>query len=612
MNLSLIVNDFDIDNICKEDLLTPKLFDFLINIQDNYEQVQAITKVELLAKENKLVREFQKNFKAYRLGKINSQKSFGSNQTKFTNCIISLNCGEWESTDLGVIKKEMTNDFKVTIKKACEHPILPTEILINMDTDVEKIKLAFYKHEQWQTLICERVTTANNNKIIELANRGIEVNSENSKNLVSYIADCVALNLDKLPYNKALSRLGWVDNQFVPYDKDIRFDGEKENKFLFEAVHSKGELSDWVNYITPMRKNQYLRLLMAASFASPLIERIKGLSFVFHLWGGTGTGKTVGLMAAMSIWGNPKMGQMVRTMNMTANAMMSTSAFLHNLPFAGDELQTIKTNWNNYDQLIMKLTEGIDRGRMKYDQTSELKTWLCSFLFTGEEPCTKAESGGGVKNRVIEIECEHEVVKNGNHVVNFILDNYGTAGKVFIDYLKDIDSDILQARYKKIFDEILLSCDTEDKQALSMTFILLADELAGECIFKDEKKIEVKHIKKYVASSSDIDVTERAYQFTLSLISRQKNRFEENSNLGEYWGTLTENVCLINKDILIKELDERGFSFDAVKSKWANNGYLIKNSQDKFFHQTRCHGIKANYVKLNLEELPEIGEIFDK
>ena len=62
-----------------------------------------------------------------------------------------------------------------------------------------------------------------------------------------------------------------------------------------------------------LRENIYLRLQMAASFASPIIEKVNGLPFVFHLWGGTGTGKTVGLMTAMSIWGNPRMGKTVRT-----------------------------------------------------------------------------------------------------------------------------------------------------------------------------------------------------------------------------------------------------------------------------------------------------------
>lgn len=59
---------------------------------------------------------------------------------------------------------------------------------------------------------------------------------------------------------------------------------------------------------------------MAASFASVLLEPLGCLSFVFHLWGGSGTGKTVGMMVAASVWGNPAEGALTRTLNSTPNA----------------------------------------------------------------------------------------------------------------------------------------------------------------------------------------------------------------------------------------------------------------------------------------------------
>lgn len=73
---------------------------------------------------------------------------------------------------------------------------------------------------------------------------------------------------------------------------------------------------------------------MGASFASPLIAKVNALPFVFHLWGGTGTGKTAGVMAAASIWGDPRPGRLMRTMNMTANSMMQMASVLRNLPFS--------------------------------------------------------------------------------------------------------------------------------------------------------------------------------------------------------------------------------------------------------------------------------------
>ena len=94
---------------------------------------------------------------------------------------------------------------------------------------------------------------------------------------------------------------------------------------------------------------------------------------------------------------------------------------LYNLPFGADELQQIRSRWDNFDNLIMYLTEGIDKGRAKArGGIEELKTWRNCFIFTGEEPVTKDNSGGGTKNRVIEVEVTKPIYESGYLVANTI------------------------------------------------------------------------------------------------------------------------------------------------------------------------------------------------
>ncbi len=166
---------------------------------------------------------------------------------------------------------------------------------------------------------------------------------------------------------------------------------------------------------------------------------------------------------------------------------------LYNLPFGADELQQIRSRWDNFDNLIMYLTEGIDKGRAKArGGIEELKTWRNCFIFTGEEPVTKDNSGGGTKNRVIEVEVTKPIYESGYLVANTIRENYGWAGKEFIEYVKLISVEELRARYKLIFDEIMQKCDTTDKQAYSMALILLADELSCSSIFPQDRPIRVE------------------------------------------------------------------------------------------------------------------------
>lgn len=518
--------------------------------------------------------------------------------------------GDWKITDLGVHReKDVYKNGKVVdsyTEFASPIPVVPTAILENVDTNTEKLELSFFKHRRWQKLITERSVTASRNAIIKLADKGLEVNSDNAGILVKYIADVVACSLYCLPHKPAKSVMGWVDDEFMPYTDKIAFDGDEQFKHLYKAISSKGKLAEWVEFVQPLRGSLDLRLCMAAAFASPLIEIIGENPFVFHLWGGTGSGKTVATMVAMSIWGDPTMGKLTRTMNMTANAMLSTASFLRNLPFAGDELQTIKSRWQNYDNLIMCITEGIDRGRMSYDKVNETRAWKCSFLFTGEEPCIKQASGGGAKNRVIEVECKDKIIEDGNGVANFARTHFGSAGEPYIEQVKTQKEDIAEW-YKNTFTRILDSTDTTDKQAGAMALILTADNIASQLFWPGEAPLTVADIKKYLASASEVDVVERAYHYVRNAIAENSGNFSRDAR--QTWGSLADDQVYINKNVLCRIMDEVGFDFDAVKAKWADRGYLIRGFGGRYLHYKSINGVQAYYIQLSLSSPGEFVDV---
>lgn len=522
----------------------------------------------------------------------------------------NISLGDWTVKEEGVSReKSIYKKGKIVdsyTEFASPIPVLPTAILVNIDSQTEKLELSFYKHKRWQKLITERSTTANRNAIIKLADKGLEVNSENAGTLVKYIADVVAASLSYLPHKQAKSVMGWVDGEFMPYTDKVVFDGDDQFKYLYKAISSKGKLSEWEQYVAPLRNNLELRLCMAAAFASPLIELVGENPFVCHLWGGTGSGKTISAMVAMSIFGDPSMGRMTRTMNMTANSMLSTAAFLRNLPFAGDELQTIKSRWSNYDNLIMCITEGIDRGRMSYDKVNEVKAWKCSFIFTGEEPCIKQASGGGAKNRVIEIECKAKIVESGNDVANFARTHYGCAGEPYVNQLKQEE---VNEQYKTIFAKILSCTDTTDKQAGSMALMLVADGIASRLFWPGERALTIDDVAKYLCSASEVDTSERAYQFVCNSIAENRNAFSTDAK--QTWGELDEKNAYINKNVLSRIMDEQGFDFDAIKSKWAHKGYLVRGIGGRYLHYKSINGVQAYYVNITLNKVDEYVEADD-
>lgn len=599
--------------INKTDKLPDELFVEILETQDSLERAEIVEDAKRALKPLGRTREFTKLLGLWQTKYAQDRVQQNSNKTEFTGQPLQLFTGKYICRDEGIFYEKTSNNNTFFVN-VCPHPILPSERLVNIDTGSEKMKLVFFRDHKWKEVAADCEVLYSRINICRLANRGVLVTTESAKELVKYLAEVISKNAQLLPKYDSISRFGWVEgNRFAPYDNDIRYDGDEAFSNIYTQLKEDGDFGVWLEHMNKLRSNIYIRLLMATSFASPLIEKVGALPFVTHLWGTTGFGKTVSLMVAMSIWGNPELGGLVRTMNMTQNAMARTSAFLCNIPFAADELQQIKTKWDNYDNLIMYLTEGIDRGRAKArGGVEEVKTWKNSFIFTGEEPITKADSGGGSKNRVIELEVDDKIIEDGNLTANIIKNNYGFAGKMFINYIKNLDTKSIQERYRNVFKKIIENIDTTDKQAMSMALIILADELACEAVFITEDPLKVDDVSKFLATNKAVDSSVRAYDWAVNWVAENQIRFSHTDNNGAIWGQINDDFAFINKKVLEEALKKNGFDYTATTKGWAKTGLISRNSEGKYVHRRTIANIRASYIKLHFrDEEPEIDDIAD-
>ena len=572
---------------------------------------RALLLIKSRARDLGVTRDFNALLKAYQASHT-TVATTSENKTTFTGQPLALRCGKWHAGDDGIYRMKQIGD-NGTEEYASKSPIMPIAILVNCEYATERVALKFLvKYQQgreWREKTFPRSVISNKAKIIETADDGVEVTSSTSKILVDYLQDVITSNQDRLPRIKSISHLGWYENQFVPYTDEISIDADNFRE-LVKSIHSKGTLEEWAEFIKPLWENSvYLRLVISASLASVLVEKCNALPFVLHLWGGSGAGKTVALKVAASVWGSPE--HFTQTINMTPNALMQTAGTLRNLPLLGDELQTIKSNipGQNYDKLIMQLTEGTERGRLSSDaRMKQQKTWKNSFIFTGEEPITMANSGGGVKNRVIELECTEKIIANGSATVNFIHSHYGNAGRAFIAYLegKDIVND-----YQSTYSLLLTLTDSSEKQAAALALISIADAYACECIFHERGgALPPTELAKFAKSKEEIDPAERAYNYIMDVVAANADNFTKTNygddgrqrdikaGYGEAWGKMRPDSVVFIKSRLETELAKQGFVFKAVKEKWAEKGYLIKTNQGKFIHNDSINGIKFYSVWL--------------
>lgn len=590
-----------LNGITKSSSFEDDMFIDILSTEDTIDRAKYIEDVRKKCREVGRIREFENLLKAWIVRNAQLMKQAGSNSTMFTDAPLILKCGKWTANDAGVSIAEVTKNGDIIKSVACPHPILPVSRFVNIDTDTEKTKIAFFKDMRWRDITVDNSIISNKSTITQLADRGIMVTSETAKDLVKFLMEAASLNMNTIPFYKSLSRLGWVENDFAPYDDTIKYDGDSDFQMIHDDICERGSYEAWLAHITELRKNINIRLMLSASFASVLIEKVGALPFVLHLWGETGFGKTVSLMVASSVWGNPELGHLTRSMNATANSVVRTASFLYSIPFCADEMQQIKDRWGNYDNFIMFVCEGIDKGKAKAKGgVEEQKTWRNAFIFTGEEPVTKANSGGGVKNRCIEIEVKDKIIPDGNTTANIVKENYGFAGKRFIEYIQKLDVLKMKEEYKQIFSDILKSADTTEKQAMSMALILLADKYACECVFDGSTQLQIKDITCYLVSANVVNMPQRAYEWVVNWVAENSIRFDLAENKGAVWGRINDDMATINKNVLMEAMNKAGFDFAACSRKWETEGKLKLNSQGYITHQTKVGGIKANYIKLAL------------
>lgn len=193
----------------------------------------------------------------------------------------------------------------------------------------------------------------------------------------------------------------------------MEFDGDANFRTYFESVKEHGSFEKWVNMAREIRQGKiYSRLILAGSFASVLVKKLGGLPFFIHLWGGTESGKTVGLMLAASVWANPEVGRYIHTFNSTAVGREKSAAFVNSMPLIIDELQIVKDK-KEFDKDIYMLSEGAGRTRgNKTGGVDQTPTWANCILTSGEMPLVGQGSGGGAVNRIIEVECKEKLFEN--------------------------------------------------------------------------------------------------------------------------------------------------------------------------------------------------------
>ena len=593
-----------------ETILSKEILTEVFDQEDEIYRAELLASLALRASELKVKTEFREVVAAYK--RIEKEMKRQEKERKSRPCSLEnwtnfdgpydrMYCGTWIATEEGIYSQN-TGTADVL---ACRHPVIPVEVLKNLETDDEQVKLAYKKRGKWKEMIVPKDIMSSANKITSLYKRGISVTSENAKCLVRYLQDIEDLNGENIPVQYSSSKLGWNSTGFLPYDTGITFDGDVRFRQVAESIKATGNRNAWYEHVENLRKSKRIEIkfMLAASFSSVLVQPLGALPYFVDLWGETEGGKSVATMVAASVWADPDENAYIGDYKTTDTALEAKADMLNHLPLILDD--TSKKNRkieDNFEGLVYDLCSGKGKSRSNKDLGLNRENhWKNCILTNGERPLTSYVTQGGAINRILELECGERVFSDPGATAEFIKHNYGHAGPELVELIKDLGIDAIREIQQEFLRQ-LADDEKMQKQSLSLSIILTADKLATDYLFKDRQYISLEEAREVLVDRNELSDNERCYQFLMDKIAMNPARFDGDNENIEKWGVIEEGYAIIYATAFSTLCKDGGFSRTSFLS-WANRKGLLQTEKsgkklDKI-KSFKGNKIRCVFLKLN-------------
>jgi hypothetical protein len=622
----------EIDFWEKDEILNDKIIaDAIFSAEDPIDEANIYNWILERAKSLGTTRAVQRLIKGVKTAVTEMEKQAENKKNNLTDFNyfgtgVEFNCGAWIANKSGIIMMTDKGDMR-----ACYHPILPIKRFVNLEDNRERVQLAFYRDGYWRDITVDKSVIASASKIVTLAGVGVAVNSETAKYLVRYLSDIE--NFNSIPTANSTSKLGWNGNSFIPFDTEIEFDAEARFSELFGSIRENGLQERWFDLVKTIRSGDRYepRLCMSVSFASVLLRPLKYSPFIANMWGETGKGKTVMIMLAASIWADPSESKYITDSYSTQNAFEARLDILDDLPLLLDDMSKVRDKMNDgFTDLVYLLCSGRGKGRSNVDLgLNDTKSWHCAILSNMERPLTVETMRGGASNRILDFEIgDGYVFQDGNAVVELVKENFGFAGRMFVEIIKKMGFDEIRTIQKDFQRKIIEVAEQqgshkEEKQVIPLSVILTADKIATDEIFKDGIYLDIAQLTAMLKDTDEVSEGKRGYEYILGFIQENWTAFHadekgESFSGREYghFGVNGDEYIYIIPNVLNRVAQEGNFSKKAFCS-WADRQGLLKHDKGSMQmlirragKPMRFYAIKwSNSEKEDKEEPADLDEL---
>ena len=494
--------------------------------------------------------------------------------------------------------------------------------LVNSEEGLVRALVRVKTRDGVRELAMDRDAILSSNRIVgALAPLGAAVSTANAKEVVRYLTEAEMAYWHVRPRRESARHLGWAAEPlgaFLPYDDgEVRFDATADQASKARPFEKpSGTLGEWVAGMAPARaKSPAFRLVLAASFASPLVSVVSVQAFIVYLWGRSRSGKTPTLKAAGSVWGNPTEGAdgYFRTFADTPKSIIRSATLLHDMPVIVDELQAKGSAGGGQagkrmavEDLLYSLSLGKERGALNSDRTMmRTGSWRSLTIATGEIPVVGDNTMQGAANRTLEINAEPFAdPADAQAIHRLVAAQHGTAGRAFIEALRGNDRAFYEAEFERVRD-LVDALAGGHPQAQNVALVAFADALASFYVFSPgsgweacvDGGLELARWALEHATGGESDTDAKAIQRVNEFFVESSIHFDDGCEMDrlERWGVRDKlpgggYMWHVFPSALERDLTAHGFDKAKTLRRMADEGLLSLQSGRRGFGKQKRMG----------------------
>jgi hypothetical protein len=512
-------------------------------------------------------------------------------------------------------------------QKVCSSWILVVRKSEDAHSRDQFLTVAYYDSRGWRYVTDSRSMFFDNRKLVSLADKGLPVSSDNSKELSKFLFEFETVNVELLVIGRVSSQCGWHDDCFLLGedcigDASLKFQGADSGDVqVAQGFHTAGSRDAWMEVARSALRYPRVAALFYGALTALMLRILNMSNFIIDLSGPTSTGKSISLKFALSAFGDPN--ELMRNWSMTANGFEGIASTQMDLPLGLDDTKTADPK--QLKDLIYWITAGRGKTRGTLRGTRESRAWRAVVLSTGEAALDVYARAGGAQARILSLRgapfgCADQSSREfANRLNTIVCANYGFVGRQFVEFL--VGNRDQWPHWKERFEGLCNRYEAQSGAEARRLDIRAAIELTG-ALLHEQSILPGEFVSPFDEIWEDIscqmsegNVARRALADTIDWIVGHREQFHgQNSSdrmpltiLGRWDARSNWEYVGVFRPELAKFLENAGYDVEAILLSWRDNGWLQGVDDSRYTRVVRMGRERPRMVPISREAIRDVN-----